>query len=1309
MKTFAELTQKALETPNENLTGEEHQTFGDTLVGQFAKSAGSSMLEMFGADAPSDTRDFRREYPKLGLVSEFTGIPVPYIGYYKAASKAKKFSDFVDGLGDAAKAPIRSTALQETVRLIPFETARLASAAVVNEGENLGEIFGEVVFDLGLTTGLGGIVGAFRASGPPVTKLTDVVPGVDLNAPAQIQMRELRNVINAGKVPEEMLDGARRRLDEFSRYIRNEDLKNQKYIGELASGHDGKQLNRLFKTATPEAARSPEKLKTVRRKLAVHSSAGFKSKADWQDVVKRAGLPNEWEEYGQFFRHLQAESSRAGKNLQGVVGKNMQSVGDGWYMTREANEGMYVMAKKVRGRDGTGQIKDEWLMFKTDSPSHFVPRRASWAQAQIAHSAWLQGRTPQGHQGIDIWDTLQDLTADIPLLNYIGLSKRLGGPRQLRDAFMKLTGMDKIAKGTRFTRQQFSDFLDEYVAPTMFQFRNHPRANWIVNMTRAAFDRATANTESIMYGAQQLTGKGNLFKDIYKGAEIKGGLKEKLDVLDDEDLFGVWTAWIDQLGVDEAVRQGITPRAEEFLRALEKTDIDLSGVLMKIQGLTGQKVFTPMPNHYMISRTWEGTYRVQIHNEGGELVYVAAGKDRAAAIKQADEIVDSARAEDEGWYRGEAVFSDRRQDLELAQRIAVGSKDFSLAAELRKQIQQKARQPKFLKERAGIEGYQGQLAPWSKKELEEILLDHVAQTNRYIAESSVLEQLGPSLDMLNLENPKVYNQVVQRINDLAGKPGLGAQTQNLITDKVLGPVLGKNSATKIAKTANSLMMHFQLGAGNVGFPILNALTFMQTVLPQISFIMTAAPERVAKFYTHWPIAGADGKPVGSLGVLDMFKLMRQSFKEMGRADSVLMENFERAAKEQVWDPRLVEEYVGQNAKRVTKFKDVVNGDEPFVGYLKSVSEFMPANSEKFARGHSFVVGHILGRDFLKMEGDQLYRFAKEFTNNTMFLYSTADRARIMTGPLGSMFGMFKNWQMHYLYSMMEYAGEGFARGNFAPLLWMAGGTTAVGGVSALPLYYTANSMSQWMTDESLMNHIYGMFGGTERDRGTVADGVFLGLPSFLPSLVGLPAVSLSGQAAAPFNNPARDASMLFSFVHWDRMRALSKAVGTSVDKWKATGEHPIDSQAVRDQFIRALAPKTVYRSAAAIEGNYIKSLATGYPQIKNIRPAERVLYSLGMNPRWLDLQYRISDELWQNQNKMQKEIQRLGAAWAEAEDRRDSQTLLDIMSIANRSAVDMSSVIRSAKSRQAKGAEDMIERQFDPNNYLPFRRLGLIE
>jgi hypothetical protein len=504
-----------------------------------------------------------------------------------------------------------------------------------------------------------------------------------------------------------------------------------------------------------------------------------------------------------------------------------------------------------------------------------------------------------------------------------------------------------------------------------------------------------------------------------------------------------------------------------------------------------------------------------------------------------------------------------------------------------------------------------------------------------------------------------------------------------MVDRIFGPVMGANSASKIVSVTNSLMWHLELGGLRLAYPVANALTFMQTVLPEASFVQTARPEVLQKYYTEFAMRGV--KRIGSVGALDPLKMWTQSTKLMARPDAGFNKVLQRGMNEGIVDPKFVEEWVGQSSARVKDWKSALGSPEGFVQWLGALSEFLPAQSEKWSRANSLSLGYLMAKDILGLVDDEaIYKFAKDFANRTMFRYGMESRPRIFTTPAGSFLGLFKNWMMHYVGMMADYTGEGVMRNNWAPLMWQTAGTAAIGGLAATPIFGVANMLSGALSDKSLMLNTYEAFGENEK----IADGVFYGLPALLSG------VSLSSQVEAPLANPARDATMLFNLVQMQRMGAASNFMGGAFDHWQATGESPMSDANTRDQFARAVAPKTLYRAFAAAEDNAIRSMNTSYPILQNVGFASRMWYTLGFQPLEVEKAYAVSDELWKDQNKMRAAVQRYGEALSHAWEKQDARLMQAIMQRASLEGVDLGSVQRSAQSRLAKAEADVVTRNF---------------
>jgi hypothetical protein len=421
-------------------------------------------------------------------------------------------------------------------------------------------------------------------------------------------------------------------------------------------------------------------------------------------------------------------------------------------------------------------------------------------------------------------------------------------------------------------------------------------------------------------------------------------------------------------------------------------------------------------------------------------------------------------------------------------------------------------------------------------------------------------------------------------------------------------------------------------------------------------------------------------------------MMREAFRDMGNPSDELRAAFTKAQAEMIISPRFIEAFVGESSEAVSSFKKVLAGEQGFINFVMRLSEFGPAKSEEFSRGLAFVMGNNVGRDFFGLEGKALYKFASEFVGRTMYNYGVGDRPKVITGTLGTLFGLFKNWTMHYMANFMVYTGEGVMRGNWKPLLWQNAGTSALAGIGAVPGYGMAESMSQLFTDETLMENMYQLFGYAKPVVGQFAterltDGFFYGLP-------GLLGVTIQGRAAPPGAEIIRDVNMFFSTMLWDRAIHAHRTVVEALDSSEATGLHPLRSRRVTDEFVRAFFPRTMYRGIQTAAGMGVRSLSTGNMLISPITIPERVSFVLGITPTDIDKTFFINDELFKDAEKMRNRISQYGNAIAEARVRGDFRGALRLEADAYLEGIPTDSVEKSANAFETKMVEPLLERQF---------------
>lgn len=1245
--------------------------------GSFVESGVAGMGELVGITPSSTVQKWRQENPLAAFLSEVGGMAIPYVGWFSATKRVKSFDRAINSIGDINKRPFLAGAAREAARFAPFEAGRVLASQVVGD-RDIADMSSEAAINLALGAGIGGALESILSAGSRAVPLASLAPGIDVAAPLQIQQRYLEELKATPNILPENAANIEFKLREFRDLARQESLPpKSRYVGVLEDRPvGGENLSKLFITDT--------KASTLRRRKFVHGRGNFATRQEWEDYAKNAGLPANFEDYAQFPRVVDfvGKSATQQATVQDrVITNALDSIGDGWHLGREVDDGLFVMAKKVKGTPGRGNPDDSWVIFKTDSPGKFAPKAQRWANIVTGKNAW----NPQSlvsKDGGEVYDTLTAFRDKFPLVNYRALS---ADPKGIANALNKVLPRQTMRGGNELIERLRGAVL-EYLTPARLQFAKSPRANWIHNGARAAYDAADNMAQRVLSGALKIDPTRDIFFNTLrgqKGAFGSSSIRGIIETLDDAEIEGLWRVWRDGLQgeslaarvADGSISSKVAGAAEE----LGKLDDLLWNDLNKTRKAVGDVEVQKRSGHYGLSRQWLGDSRIALRGGDGKVVAVASGFNRRGAQKEAERLKE--RLNEEG------IAATIAEEFQISETAAIPK-------DLRPEISHRG----FLLEQQGVRGFRWDLEPFTRQELLEAYENGVRSRLRYQANLAVNDVFMSDLAKLMKEDPHSYKMLTARLNDLAGVQGPLSQIQNKLADQLLAPMLGQNSASKIVQISNTAMFQLQLAAGKMGFPIANAVTFMQNVVPEVAFITDAAATTKAGRYTYFAASGTQG-PVGSVGSINPLTLMKDSFREMRKPSPELNAAIERAINERVIDPRLVEEYIGETATKLTDLRSAMKSPGGFVSWLRAASEFLPAMTERFSRGHAFTVGHMLGRDHLGItDPDTLYRFARQFTENTMYLYSTADRPRLYTTPAGSMFGLFKNWMTNYIGTTLEYTGEGLVHNNWAPLMWQTAGTFAVGGLSATPLYMAADGFSRAFTGNGILQSTYELFNGEDE---WIGDGFMYGLPPLLSGGM----ISIYSQTASPLANPMRDGNMLFSTVHWDRAQYLGRAIGAAWDGWQATGEHPGSNTKVIDNLARALAPVTLYRTMGAAQEGVIKSLASGYPITTDAGVMDRLFYSMGLNPVELDKAYAVADELFRERDARQRHIGRLGQAFADAQLNRDSQSMSRILREAYVAGLDPSSVLRSSQARVAKMTTGMLERNFKPADLNRFMRV----
>lgn len=1242
----------------------------------FLKSAVEGVPEVVGITPSTDTLQWRQDHPVSGLVSEFAGLAVPYAGWEVALLKGakylpqiKKFMDAVGKVGDLTAKPVSTAFKREVIKFAPFEAGRLGLSQAVGDNPFSQELMNSTL-NLALAGGVSGLLHGVAAAGKRDPTLSTMFPGIDIAAPAALQARHMKSLIDGGAISPELMPRALREMKTLQREARTEELgKNLKYVGALQGdpvSHPPlrgleQQLNRWFRPTDQPGNKSLQI-----RAFANAADKNFAKAEDWINEADLAGIggptvpdpadPNilhhvdpPWT-YGQYFRSISFNPTKAAqlpKVVDNKITKGFENIGNNWFMIREADDGMFVMAKKYSGEPGKAEPTDKWLLFKTDQPSKFVPENQAWADAMVGMSRWMPEATVQQDYGL-VGNVLKNFVDEVPFRNYQGIAH----PAIMSKIIERLG-----PQGDNELAHRLKESFREYLTPRIYQFTKAPRANWISQASKVAYDYANNMVNELVNGKIGIDAGKQLFFGHLSKAQGELGLpplREVAQSLSKEEFTTAFENYIrkgvplEKAQADHAAGD-ISENTLNFLSALQAIDNVTTTNVSLAEKAVGKQPTEWLKGHYGWSHVWEGDTRIPILNEKSELVFLAGGPNKKAAQAMAKSVLDK----NPNWKLGDAYSK--------TDRIA------SMAAQAQKPVDEiisnVVLSPSWTLERAGVGGYK-----WfnTTPDVEDFLKDienNLLSRWRYQANIVTDDMLTPQLDRLKREDPAAYKQVIERMNADAGIQGQWGRAINRAVDEHLAPILGNESASKIVGITNTALFNLQLGAMNLAFPAVNLLTFIQTSLPEIAFALSAPAERLAPYYSHF-LAGGTRGPIGGMAVLHPLKIAFRALGEMRAPGQDVADAVAWAMNNRTLDPKMVEGYIGEST---TKVKDIFKlasgktkpGDFSFTEWLRGLSEWLPANSEKLARTHSFVMGYIVARDLMVKNGqrltqEQMRRFAQQFTNKTMYMYSAADKPKVLTSPVGSGLGLFKNWMFNYIASMGQYSKEAFMHGNVGPLAWQTAGTFALGGLSATPIYWAANQFSQAFTGNDALTTVYDELGDKDAWLDP-ADGIMYGLPAMLTG------ASFYSQVQAPGSNPARDAVSLFDSVLWNRFQAISTAFGGAFDHWQATGNHPGSDATVRLQMARAFAPATLYRAMSVGADGSIASGVTGYPIKKNMSAYEQVLYRLKLNPVDLDKAMAVSNKLYEKREERRAAVAQLGEAFTNAQIKGDSAEMALVM------------------------------------------------
>jgi hypothetical protein len=1237
---------------------------------------------------------WRLQNPGTNLATQLAGLLVPYAGWAKAGSMALKapgaLKSSVPFLPGAAKlfqgweagkktAPIANAIKQDLALTIPFELARLGAVGV-NKPESLTEEAGNSALGLGLLPAFHGGVGLLRAAAPwssAASKVQKALPEFPVKAPIQDQLRYIyENLPKAGADAQPWLQAQATSLE---RQVLGQQPRGAKYVTALSGGGDAGDVNRLFQMKADSGL--------SRKQFIVSPTTGFGSRAEADALLKSLGLPEGWGADVQFPRHITALEASNARAVQKTLSKNLQPVQNSWYVGQEDKSGLYVLARKLTGDPAKAGAGDTWTVLKTAEPNKILGRDviSMAAERNVTFANGLQRQRELAGLAEMPEDSLARLVANAketfkPAVLGAGkgadavLGAAPGVGKSALAAIKAGTQQERAALGS------MAGFVRDKVVPAQAEFWGKPLAEHVRLVAQAASDAAGAKVRKLMYGEQGLKAGQNVYSRIAQ-TDKPGGIASLIEKLEPEDLpllTAMRNAEVPLEKMAEALAGlGAVPKQLErvlefFQHMATKIDGPVTKEIQQAEKLYGLDNFEPRDNHYGLPHTWRGTWRQRVLDEKGNTISMGAGRSRAEAVRAAQGQAErlGARADDKGPFQ-----SDREQDAKLAnmlfkrEKTALDARARALGVE-----------PYTFRLRTGVGGFIGEEEALTKSELHEIVESNLKSKYQYLAEQAIKNQVMPDLmDVYSKYGMKTFKALAYRINQMFGVKGSLNKAQNEAMDKVLAPILGKNSADKITRAANQAEMFLNLLAYNLSHPIMNALTFVQTVMPKAAFVMGAGPDAMQKVMGYQP-AFTNGRVTGISGVFEPLKLAVRSFRDMAKPDQELRSVFNRAAEEGVITSGLQEQYVGEKSsvgKWISNSMSETNPTRKMLENLDSSPLLNPSKkTEELSRAHALVVGRNLARSMGMEDPDQVYQFAKQFTYRTMYQYNTADRPKAFNGPLGSMFGLFKNWAFHYMSDMAMYGGAAAKREQFAPMLWALGGQASLAGAGGTLGYGVADAASKMFTNQGLMDNLYAQFDPDNKD---TADTIFYGLPALL-------GISLQANAGSPFANPAKDIAYLTNFAVVDRAKKIGAAAGYFGGQL-AAGQNPLTNEQTWDKMAYALAPRTLYKALGMIEDGALKAASNGQPIISGITTPEWAANSFGLTPLQITKAWELNDRLFTEKDRLSTLVGSLGEAFYQAQLRGDSGVMEEVLRTALLQGAPIPNVMASVRAKLRANAE----------------------
>lgn len=1243
---------------------------------------------LFGLENPDEeVQEWEAENPKVAGAMELAGLIGGTTKAMSALSKTAKYGKWAKSLGSAekfAKHPFLSRAAQEAALIAPVELGRQGIGLALQEatgleGASLEDRAWQAGTDILLGSAIGGGIGLLSSAGKRAPKvLADISAADSWQQNLRKATARLAEVADQPEVAQEVQYA----VAKLGRAIREE--TRDKMVSQLEDvvPERIRGLNSVFRGTGEIRSRT----------LSTNKETGFASLGDLEKTMTRLQeqkvLPEDWLQYSQFPRLATARTANAAKRMERGIVDALNPVGNGWYLGKE-QEGLYVLGKKLD--DG------EWFVTKTDNPGKFIPEQGQ-LKAIVDRNAWRDPETiykPLAGQPNSVYN--KALFFNEALDEGIGsLGTKAGSlwgvGEQAVKRFGERIGLKDLTDSELLGNVK--DTFNRYVSPTVFKFKNSPLARKIYGVASKIRDDSLRRAQELVYGKPKI-GEESVWQIASKGikrddpsafanmlrklaSEKPGEFDALLKVIDDQIPY-------EEVILRPEVSNALGTEGMAVLDRLKGLHDEAMGEIFQTAGALGipdSKLFPLRKGHYGISHYWQGSLRQGIVDQKGNLVYIVGGENRKGIRKLAEGVIEEAKKDGKDWRLGE--YWTRERALDLRQEKLLAADEFSLADEFAKRYADKhpdVHKAGFFLPQSGVGGFN------RAKTAEELISAlNYSLENKYIWLGNEMTDrlLAKDLATLGIDQPKVAAQLEDTLQVLRGEQGTFSKLVNKTADQILAPVLGTDSASKIVRALNTSSVYLDLGFGNMAYALANMLQPITTVLPQLS-LLKQCPEALQWAYDGVPLVSKSGKGMVA-NTLSPMKIMWESFRLMGnpKLEEGFSEFLEQMVREGVLSPRFIESYIGENSGLATGLIDSYKQGN-FSGMVKGLATSLPTFSEQASRGYAMTVGYKYFNSMAKagmLSKEQVYSAARKFTENTMFQFAASDRARILQGPVGGAWGLFKNWTMHYVGWQMQYLEAALKYNAWKPYMYSNLATSLLGGLGSSEIGASLERFTEAYTGDKMSNLLYDRWGDT------------LGSQMLLYGIPGAFGLSLQSQVNSPFRDPGEETQRFMGFVYSNRLKSLWNAVGEAVDYYASTGKNPAGDTKFQNAIMRAMAPKMIYRSTQVV-GNTLYSGSTGTKQL-DLSPLEAMAYQYFNLPSTrIDQSFQISRSIWEDKEKRMKLTSKYSSYMADAIESGDGELIFRLTQRALLDGVDIGSVVDGAQTKIENRYLTPLERNTD--------------